>query len=148
MVRSAQIDTFCRYTRVSRETIRSLEKYEKLLIKFNKKLNLVGKSTINEIWHRHFLDSFQVIDFIDKNDKTLIDLGSGAGFPGIVVALAAKDRKIPIKIKLIEKSPKKAKFLKDLIDKLNLNVEVHNQNVLTEQIVFTDDVFVARAFKP
>ena len=65
MVRSAQIDTFCRYTRVSRETIRSLEKYEKLLIKFNKKLNLVGKSTINEIWHRHFLDSFQLIDFID-----------------------------------------------------------------------------------
>jgi len=67
MVRSAQIDRFYRYTRVSRETIRSLVKYEELLIKFNKKLNLVGKSTINEIWHRHFLYSFQLIDFIDKN---------------------------------------------------------------------------------
>ena len=148
MDKTIQIDTFTRFTRVSRETITSLKKYEDILINANKTLNLIGKSTINDIWTRHFLDSVQVIDFIDKNDKTLIDLGSGAGFPGIVVALAAKDRKIPIKIKLIEKSPKKAKFLKDLIDKLNLNVEVHNQNVLAEQIVFTDDVFVARAFKP
>ena len=148
MDKTIKIDTFTRFTRVSRETITSLKKYEDILINANKTLNLVGKSTINDIWTRHFLDSVQVIDFIDKKDKTLIDLGSGAGFPGIVVALAAKDRKIPIKIKLIEKSPKKANFLKDLIDKLNLNVEVHNQNVLAEQIVFTDDVFVARAFKP
>ena len=148
MDKTIQIDTFCRFTQVSRETIISLKKYEDILIKANETLNLVGKSTINDIWKRHFLDSVQVIDFIDKNDKTLIDLGSGAGFPGIVVALVAKDRNIPIKIKLIEKSPKKTKFLKDLIAKLNLNVEVHNQNVLTEQIVFTDDVFVARAFKP
>ena len=148
MDKTIQINTFNRFSRVSRETITSLKKYEDILINANKTLNLIGKSTINDIWTRHFLDSVQVIDFIDKNDKTLIDLGSGAGFPGIVVALAAKDRKIPIKIKLIEKSPKKANFLKDLIDKLNLNVEVHNKNVLAEQIVFTDDVFVARAFKP
>ena len=148
MDKTIQIGTFTRFTRVSRETITSLKKYEDILINANKTLNLVGKSTINDIWTRHFLDSVQVIDFIDKKDKTLIDLGSGAGFPGIVVALAAKDRKIPIKIKLIEKSPKKANFLKDLIDKLNLNVEVYNQNVLAEQIVFIDDVFVARAFKP
>ena len=53
-----------------------------ILIKANKKLNLIGNSTIENIWNRHFLDSFQVIDFIDKNDKTLVDLGSGAGFPG------------------------------------------------------------------
>ena len=110
MDKTIQIDTFTRFTRVSRETITSLKKYEDILINANKTLNLVGKSTINDIWTRHFLDSVQVIDFIDKNNKTLIDLGSGAGFPGIVVALVAKDRKIPIKVKLIEKSPKKAKF--------------------------------------
>jgi len=148
MDKTIQIDTFTRFSRVSRETITSLKKYEDILINANKTLNLIGKSTINDIWTRHFLDSVQVIDFIDKNDKTLIDLGSGAGFPGIVVALVAKDRNIPIKIKLIEKSPKKTKFLKDLIAKLNLNVEVHNQNVFAEQIVFTDDVLVTRAFKP
>ena len=98
MDRSTQIDTFSRFTQVSRETIRSLIKYEDMLIKANKSLNLIGKSTIKHIWHRHFLDSYQVIDFIDKNDNGLVDLGSGAGFPGLVIALALKDRKISLKI--------------------------------------------------
>ena len=143
-----QIDTFSRFTQVSRETITSLKKYEDLLIKANKNLNLVGNSTIKDIWTRHFLDSVQVIDFIDKNDNTLVDLGSGAGFPGLVLAITLKDRKIPLKIKLIEKSPKKVKFLKNLIDELHLNVEVINQNIFEESKKLSDDVFVARAFKP
>ena len=143
-----QIDTFSRFIRVSRETIISLKKYEDLLIKANKNLNLIGNSTINQIWTRHFLDSAQVIDFVDKNDKSLIDLGSGAGFPGLVIAIASKDRKIPIKIKLIDKSPKKVKFLKEIIKKLHLNVEVLHQNVLEGSIKLEGDVLVARAFKP
>ena len=110
MDKTIQIDTFTRFTQVSRETISSLKKYEDSLIKANKTLNLVGNSTIKEIWTRHFLDSVQVIDFIDKNDNTLVDLGSGAGFPGLVLAITLKDRKIPLKIKLIEKSPKKSKI--------------------------------------
>ena len=148
MDKFAQIDTFNRFFRVSRETIISLKKYEDILIKANKTLNLIGNSTIKDIWTRHFLDSVQVIDFIDKNNKTLVDLGSGAGFPGLVLAIALKDRKIPLKIKLIEKSPKKVKFLKNLIYELQLNVEVINQNILEEPIKFFDDVFIARAFKP
>ena len=148
MDKSAQIDTFCRFTRVSRETIISLKKYEIELTKANKDLNLIGNSTLNYIWTRHFMDSFQVIDFIDKNEKTLIDIGSGAGFPGLVLAIAAKDRKIPLKIKLIEKSKKKVNFLKKIISILNLNVEVLNQNVFEMQKNLTAEVFVARAFKP
>ena len=148
MDRSIQIDTFCKFIQVSRETITSLKKYEDLLIKANKSLNLVGNSTINQIWSRHFLDSAQVIDFVDKNDKCLVDLGSGAGFPGLVLAIACKDRKIPLKIKLIEKSSKKVKFLKDVIEELDLKVEVFNQNILEEEIRFVEDVFIARAFKP
>ena len=109
---------------------------------------MVGNSTINDIWTRHFLDSAQVIDLIDKNDKTLVDLGSGAGFPGLVIAIALQDSKIPLKIKLIEKSPKKVKFLKNLINELQLNVEVINQNILEEPIKYFDDVFIERAFKP
>ena len=119
-----QIDTFYRFTRVSRETIISLNKYEKILINYNKVLNLIGKSTLNDIWRRHFLDSAQVIDFIDKNDKTLVDIGSGAGFPGVVLAIMLKDRKIPIKVKLIEKSPKKVKFLEKLVNEFQLNAEI------------------------
>ena len=148
MDKTIQIATFSRFTQVSRETITSLKKYEDALIKANKTLNLIGNSTIKDIWTRHFLDSVQVIDFIDKNNKTLVDLGSGAGFPGLVLAIALKDRKIPLKIKLIEKSPKKVKFLKNLINELQLNVEVINQNILQEPIKFFDDVFIARAFKP
>ena len=121
-----------------------------MLIEANKSLNLVGNSTIKQIWSRHFLDSVQVIDFIDKRDKILVDLGSGAGFPGLVLAIASKDRKIPLKIKLIEKSPKKVEFLENLIDKLKLNfyVEAINQNIFEKPEKFTEDVFVARAFKP
>ena len=145
---SIQIDTFSRFTQVSRETITSLKKYENSLIKANKDLNLIGNSTINEIWTRHFLDSAQVIDFIDKNDKTLVDMGSGAGFPGLVLAIILKDRKIPLKIKLIEKSPKKTKFLKRVISELNLNVEALSQNVLEQRNTFMEEVFVTRAFKP
>ena len=148
MDKTIQIDTFTRFTRVSRETITSLKKYEDALINANKTLNLIGNSTIKDIWNRHFLDSVQVIDFIDKNDNTLVDLGSGAGFPGLVLAIAVKDRKIPLKIKLIEKSPKKAKFLRDLINNLHLDVEVINHNILEDPKKLLEDVFVARAFKP
>ena len=148
MDKTIQIDTFTRFTQVSRETIISLKKYEEILIKANKSLNLIGKSTINQIWNRHFLDSAQVIDFIDKNDKTLVDIGSGAGFPGLVLAIMSKDRKIPLKIKLIEKSSKKIIFLKKLINKLRLNVDVMDQNILEGSKKLSEDIFVARAFKP
>ena len=148
MDKTIQIDTFTRLTQVSRETITSLKKYENTLIKANKTLNLIGNSTINDIWTRHFLDSVQVIDFIDKNDSVLADLGSGAGFPGLVLAIALRDRQIPLKIKLIEKSPKKVNFLRDLINKLHLDVEVVNQNILEDPKKLFEDVFVARAFKP
>ena len=148
MDKSIQIDTFSRLMQVSRETITSLKKYENLLIKANKSLNLIGNSTVDQIWIRHFLDSVQVIDFIDKNDKSLIDLGSGAGFPGLVLAVVAKDRKIPLNIKLIEKSSRKVKFLKNVVNQLHLNVEVFHQNIFEESIKFSGNVFVARAFKP
>ena len=92
MVDTNDFDTFNRFTKVSRETISSLKKYEKLLIKGNENLNLVGKSTINKVWTRHFLDSYQVIDFIEENTYDIFDIGSGAGFPGLVLALAAKEK--------------------------------------------------------
>ena len=148
MDKSIKIDTFTRITRVSRETITSLKKYEDILIKANKSFNLIGNSTINDIWIRHFLDSAQVIDFIDKNEKTLIDLGSGAGFPGLVLSIISKDRKIPLKVKLIEKSSRKAKFLKKLIDEFQLNAEVINKNIFEYPKKLSGDVFLARAFKP
>jgi len=148
MCKSIEIDTFNRIFQVSRETITSLTKYENELISSNKVLNLIGKSTIKQIWTRHFLDSAQVIDFIGKNDKTLIDLGSGAGFPGLVLAIIAKDRKNNLKIKLIEKSPKKVNFLKKIISELHLDVEVIDKNIFEYPKKISEDIIVSRAFKP
>ena len=78
----------------------------------------------------------------------MIDIGSGAGFPGLVLSILSKDRKIPLKTKLIEKSSKKTKFLKKLIEELQLNAEVINQNIFEYPKKLSGDVFVARAFKP
>ena len=148
MDRDLQIDILCRKYLVSRETITSLKEYEKTLIKGNISLNLIGKSTIEQIWNRHILDSFQVIDFIDKNDKTLIDVGSGAGLPGIILGIAAKNKKIPLKIHLIDKSKKKTNFLKETVKKLNLNINVICKNIFEDEREIVSDVFIARAFKP
>jgi len=148
MGKYGQIDTFLRFTQVSRETITSFNIYEDYLIESNKKLNLIGKTTINQIWYRHFLDSSQVIDFIDENDKDLVDFGSGAGFPGLVIAILAKERKISLKVSLIEKSPRKVTFLKEIIKNLNLNVEVLEQNILEQPMRLYTDLIIARAFKP
>jgi len=99
----------------------------------------------------HLLDSSSVdlvIDFINENDKTLVDIGSGAGFPGIALGIIIKERKIPLDIKLIEKSSKKIKFLEETIKELNLNINVSNENVFTNKSMFSDEVFITRAFKP
>ena len=148
MDKNKQIDTFTRFAQVSRETIRSLIQYENLLFKANKNLNLVGKSTIDNVWIRHFLDSVQVIDFIDNNRHSLIDIGSGAGFPGLVLAIASKDRKMSLKIKLIEKSLKKTLFLNEVIDQLKLDAQVINLNVFEKNYSLDSEVITARAFKP
>ena len=78
----------------------------------------------------------------------ITDLGSGAGFPGIVLAIAAQEKKIPMKINLIEKSKKKAKFLEAVIMKLNLKANIITKNIFEEEIKISSDVITARAFKP
>ena len=148
MVAVNQKNAFCRLTKVSRETLVKFEIFEKLIKYNNKKMNLISKSTVDSIWERHFLDSYQVIDFIDKKDNILTDLGTGAGFPGIVTALIAKDRKFKLKIRLIEKSKKKINFLNLVINKLSLNAETINENIFETRNMLTGDIFSARAFKP
>ena len=148
MNREQQIEEFVNKTQVSRETITSLKKFEYLLKQHNKKLNLIGNSTINEIWNRHFLDSAQIIDFIEKNDKIVTDLGSGAGFPGIVMEIMARDRKLFNKFVLIEKSPKKSAFLKNVIKDLSLHAQVLNSDLTENYQNIEFGVVTARAFKP
>ena len=148
MDRKSQIDAFSSYYQVSRETIISLEIFEKMLIEGNKKLNLIGKSTEKDIWSLHYLDSYQVLDFIEENDNNIMDLGTGAGLPGIIVALGIKEKKMSIKVNLLEKSRKKTFFLKEVIRKLKINAEVINEDVTKEGFKLKENVFMARAFKP
>ena len=132
---------------VSRETIKSLNIFESLLLENNRKFNLISKSTANIIKTRHILDSAQVIDFVDKNSKICVDLGTGAGFPGIVLSILFKERKYPTRIDLYEKSPKKCQFLSKVVKRLNLNVLVLEKNIF-EQKNLEVGTIVARAFKP
>ena len=96
MVVRKDIDTFCRFARVSRETITTFENYEKMLLKSNKKLNLIGKSTESQIWMRHFLDSYQVIDFIEEKTEALISIIDGKNVLDIIESahLSHNEKKI------------------------------------------------------
>ena len=130
---------------VSRETIDKLNIYLDFLIYSNKYLNLIGKTTEKTIFFRHFADSAQIYDLID-NKNNIIDLGSGAGFPGVILKLLLDDRKIKSNVELIEKSPKKCKFLIELNKKLNIDIKI--VNIRLEDYKFKNmNVVVSRAFK-
>tara|TARA_B100000989_G_scaffold209100_1_gene158577 strand:+ start:228 stop:881 length:654 start_codon:yes stop_codon:yes gene_type:complete len=133
---------------VSRETLSELELYKNSIISKNKSINLISKSTEKLINTRHIEDSAQTIDFIDKNDiKTCTDLGSGAGLPGIVLAILMKSKKPVFKLIFYEKSYHKSIFLKEMTKKFNINSEVHRKNIFDERNL-TTDVIISRAFKP
>jgi len=112
------------------------------LLKANKKHNLISKSTEKLIWHRHILDSAQLVKFIDFSKGSLSDLGSGAGFPGLILALFNKNNNFHVK--LYEKSPVKRAFLKTISKKLSIKVEICG-NVYEDTI--NTDYIVSRAFK-
>ena len=136
---------FVKSLNVSRETLNGFYEYKTLLCKWNEKINLVSKHTLINIWERHFLDSGQIIIDVDASGKRWVDVGSGAGFPGLVVALLLRDRKVDCDLILVEKHPKKVFFLKEVIRKLNLSVEVVNDNIYTLEPL-NADILTARAF--
>ena len=132
---------------VSRETFPALEEFRSLLISENKKTNLIGRSTEKDSVNRHIIDSAQIIDIIDNNSKLCIDLGSGAGLPGVVLAIIFKKKGSNIKFDLYEKSLKKSNFLRKIIKHFELNAEVKQKNIFEEKELKAD-IVVARAFKP
>ena len=100
---------------VSRETLEELNKYSLSILRKNKDINLISSGTEKSINTRHILDCAQIIDFIDKNDvKVCTDLGSGAGLPGIVLAILMKPKKSKFKVIFYEKSYHKSNFLKEI----------------------------------
>jgi 16S rRNA (guanine527-N7)-methyltransferase len=138
----AEREDFLRRFSVSHETLSKLDRYAELLIEWNSKFNLTAESTLPHIWQRHFLDSAQLIRFIPEHSRTMADLGSGAGLPGLVLAIMGAPE-----IHLIESIGKKAEFLRTVIKELGLAAIVHQTRV---ESIFDKkfDVVTARALKP
>ena len=132
---------------VSRETFPALEEFRSFLLSENKIINLISKSSERDSIKRHIIDSAQVIDIIDKNAKTCVDLGSGSGLPGLVLAIIFKKKGSTIKFELYEKSQKKSNFLRKMIKHFDLNAEVKQKNIFEERKLKAD-IIIARAFKP
>jgi len=132
---------------VSRETFPELEEFRSLILEKNKQINLISSNTEAISRERHIIDSAQIIDFIDKNDNLCIDIGSGSGLPGIVLAIIMKHKKSNMKFHLYEKSYHKSNFLKEVSKKFDLNTKIIQKDVFLEKNLVTD-VIVARAFKP
>ena len=134
---------------VSRETFLDFEKYISLILQKNQKINIISKNTAlkKTIIERHIIDSAQIIDFVDLNSNIITDLGSGAGFPGIVVAIILKNMKNKMNVHLYEKSHHKNHFLKEVSEKLNLNTKVFQKNIFEIKNLETGSI-MSRAFKP
>ena len=133
---------------VSRETFKELEEFGSSIIKRNQEINLISSSTEKSINTRHILDSAQTIDLIEENNiNVCTDIGSGAGLPGIVLAILMKHKKPLFKVILYEKSFHKSNFLKEMSKRFELNTEVHQKNIFKEKNLSTD-IIISRAFKP
>ena len=126
----------------SEENINDIKIFISELLRANKKHNFISKSTENQIWHRHILDSAQLVKFIDFSKSSLSDLGSGAGFPGLILALFNSNK--DFHVKLYEKSPVKRAFLEAISKKLSVKVQIFG-NIYNE--VIDSDYIVSRAFK-
>lgn len=118
-----------------------LEIYADLLAKWQAKINLISKNTLDDAWQRHFADSAQLAALIPEESKILFDLGSGAGFPGMVLAILRPD----LEIHLVESDQKKCAFLQNVSRETNCAAHIHNQRIENVSRETIPDVVSARA---
>ena len=136
-------EQFAGVTSVSRETLVRLKTYAALLEEWNSRHNLISKSSMKDLWRRHFWDAAQLAGLVPAGKTTLVDLGSGAGFPGLVLAIMRPE----LRVTLIEATGKKCRFLEAVASALQLKTRVLNERVEdTPQVRF--DVITARACAP
>ncbi len=130
---------------VSRETLARLKTYAGMLEDWNNRQNLVSSGSLQDVWRRHFWDSAQLLPLLPTRTMSLIDLGSGAGFPGLVLAELLKER--GVNVVLLEATTKKCRFLEAVAERLKLPVTVRNGRV-EGQDEERFDVVTARACAP
>lgn len=132
---------------VSRETLDRVEAYEKLLIKWNKAINLVSGSTIKQLHERHILDSAQLFPLARKDASLWLDIGSGGGLPAIVVAILAKEFCPQMEVRMVEADRRKSTFLRTAIRETGINASVIDERI--EVLEPQDaDILSARALAP
>ncbi len=140
-------EEFREKTDVSRETLERLVAYAALLRRWNKAVNLVGPSTIRDLWARHMLDSAQLLPLAPPDAKDWFDLGSGAGFPGLVVAILAMEAAPDLRVTLVESDRRKAAFLLEAARTAGVSVQVRAER-LEDLPDACADVVSARALAP
>lgn len=132
---------------VSRETTGRLERYVALIKKWNPKINLISKSSMSELWNRHIMDSAQLFGLYPKGIKQCVDLGSGGGFPGLVISILAAEKMPDVEVTLVESDLRKSAFLRTVAQDCALNTII-----CADRIEDIDplgvDVLSARALAP
>lgn len=132
---------------VSRETADRLALYAGLLRTWNPKINLVSKQTLADLETRHIADSAQLLALAPENATTWADLGSGGGFPGLVIAIHAAERRPALRVTLVESDQRKAAFLRTVAQRTGVPVTVHAERIEAVPPLGTD-VLSARALAP
>ncbi len=140
--RPANAAEFQAETGVSRETVARLAAYGDLLRRWQDRVNLVSATTLDDLWHRHMFDSAQLLPLLPAGARTLVDLGSGAGFPGLVLSIMG----VP-EVHLVESNQRKAAFLREAARVSGANVTVHATRIEALR-PFPADVVTARALAP
>jgi 16S rRNA (guanine527-N7)-methyltransferase len=132
---------------VSRETMQALREFEALVRHWTPAINLISKSSVPVIWDRHIVDSAQLFSFCPEGAEEWLDIGSGGGFPGLVIAVLAKEAKPKLKITLVESDGRKSTFLREATRALGLKVDVITERVESLPSLQAD-VLSARALAP
>lgn len=142
----AELEPWFQRLNVSRESIERLELLHDLLLKWQSRINLIGPSTTTEVWKRHILDGLQLLPLLPQNTKTIADLGSGGGFPGLVLAAAQ-----PATVHMFESNGKKIAFLQEALRQMKVAGQAHRIRLdpgLDPKILPKAEVVTARAFAP
>lgn len=141
---------FARTYNVSRETMERLSIYADMLTKWQRRINLVGPATIEVLWTRHFADSLELVRHAPSGAKNWIDIGTGAGFPGMVIATCGQQKNI--QVNLVEANARKCAFLREVSRRIKAPVKIHNCRIeaIDSQAIQTMalDVVTARALAP
>ncbi len=135
-------EAFAHASGVSRETLERLDVFVDMLTKWQRRINLVSKASLVDVWRRHVLDSTQIIDYLPAAPGRVLDFGSGAGFPGLVMAILGVDG-----VELVESDGRKATFLAEAARLTGVNVTIHNVRIEVLPPM-PADVITARACAP